>query len=158
MNLAVGRFIAASPQDAWALISRTGSWTIWGPSVSAVEPADAELSLGMRGHVRTPLGLWLPFHVIGLDPPHSWAWSVLSFPATSHLVEPAPGGCRVSFSVPAPAFAYLAICRRALDHIAVLLEAPNNADPSQSAPAPAAAAPRDTLAHHRSPSEHNPPS
>ena len=106
------------------LISRTASWPIWAPTVSAVEPADTELSLGMRGRVRTPVGLWLPFHITSFDPPRSWGWSVLWLSATGHSVEPAPGGCRVSFSVPAPGYAYLAVCRLALERIATLLEAP----------------------------------
>lgn len=122
MNLTVGRLVRASPASAWALISDTGSWTQWGPSVSEVQPANAALSLGLTGRLRTPLGLWLPFEVTAFDPPHSWAWSVLGIPATSHLVEPAPGGCRVVFGVPAPAFAYLPVCRFALHRIAALLE------------------------------------
>jgi len=48
---------------------------------------------------------------------------VLSIPATSHLVEPAGRGCRISFSGPAPAFAYIVVCRLALGRIAALLEA-----------------------------------
>lgn len=125
MTLSVGRFVRAPPSEAWALISRTGSWPRWGPSVSAVEPPDLELSLGLHGRVRTPLGLWPPFQITDLDPPRSWAWSVLLIPATSHTVEPAPSGCRVSFSVPAAGVAYLAVCRLALERIAELLEAPD---------------------------------
>jgi hypothetical protein len=125
VNLTVGRLIRASPESAWALIAGTGSWPQWGPSVSAVDPADAPLSLGLTGRVRTPLGLWLPFKVTAFDPPHSWAWSVFGIPATSHSVEPARGGCRVLFGVPAPAFAYLPVCRFALHRIATLLEDPN---------------------------------
>ena len=104
------------------LLSTTSSWSQWGPSVSAVEPANAKLSLGMRGRVRTPLGLWLPFHITRYDPPCSWAWSVLGIPATSHTVAKAPGGCRISFGVPAPALAYLILCRLALERIAALSE------------------------------------
>ena len=107
------------------MISDTSSWTQWGPSVSAVEPVDAPLSFGMTGRLRTPLGLWLPFKVTAFDPPYSWAWSVLGIPATSHSVEPAQGGCRVVFGVPAPAFGYLPVCRLALSRIAALLEAPD---------------------------------
>jgi len=73
--------------------------------------------------VRTPVGPWLPYEVTAFDPPRSWAWSVLSVPATNHVIAPAPGGCRVSFAVPTPAFAYLAVCRVALERIAALLEA-----------------------------------
>ncbi|MFZ0379561.1 MAG: SRPBCC family protein [Solirubrobacteraceae bacterium] len=125
MTLAVGRFVRVAPSEAWALISRTGCWPRWGPSVSAVEPADTELSLGLRGRVRTPFGLWFPFRITEFDPPRSWAWSVILVPATSHRVEPAHGGCRVSFAVPATEFAYLAVCRLALERIAELLEAPS---------------------------------
>jgi hypothetical protein len=122
MTLSARRFIRAPADEAWELISRTGSWPLWGPSVSAVHPVDETLTVGMRGRVRTPVGIWLPFHITSCDPPHSWAWSVLSIPATTHSVEPVPGGCRISFSVPAPALPYLVVCRVALTRIAALLE------------------------------------
>jgi len=118
----VGRFVEASPVAAWELIAHTRSWPSWGPSVSAVEPADAMLSAGLRGRVRTPVGVWLPFTITRFEPPHRWSWSVLGVPATSHRVEALPGGCRVSFSVPLPALAYLAVCRPALARIAAQLE------------------------------------
>jgi hypothetical protein len=122
VTLTARRFVTATADEAWALISRTGSWPLWGPSVSAVEPVDETLSVGMRGRVRTPAGIWLPFRITSFDPPHSWAWSVLSIPATTHSVEAVPGGCRISFSVPAPALPYLVVCRVALSRIAALLE------------------------------------
>jgi len=87
------------------------------------ESVGEPLGLGLRGRVRTPVGLWLPYEVTAFDPPRAWAWSVLSVPATNHVIAPAPGGCRVSFAVPTPAFAYLAVCRVALERIAALLEA-----------------------------------
>lgn len=122
-SVSVGRFVHAPPEEAWALLSDPGTWSTWGPTVSAVEPAGEPLRLGLRGRVRTPVGLWLPYEVTAFDPPRSWAWSVLSVPATNHVIAPAPGGCRVSFAVPTPAFAYLAVCRVALERIAALLEA-----------------------------------
>jgi Polyketide cyclase / dehydrase and lipid transport len=73
VTLAARRFVRATPDEAWALISRTGSWPLWGPSVSAVEPVDGTLSVGMRGRVRTPVGIWLPFHITSFDPPRSWS-------------------------------------------------------------------------------------
>jgi uncharacterized protein YndB with AHSA1/START domain len=121
--LTVGRFIQAPAEAAWELISNTASWPQWGPTVSAVEPAGATIELGMRGRVRTPTGIWLAFEITACDPPRSWAWSVLSIPATSHAIAAQDGGCRVSFSVPAPAFAYLPVCRLALTRIAAQLEA-----------------------------------
>jgi Polyketide cyclase / dehydrase and lipid transport len=132
VTLTATRFIRATPDEVWALISRTGSWPLWGPSVSAVEPVDETLSCGMRGRVRTPAGIWLPFHITGFDPPRSWAWSVLSIPATTHSVEPAPGGSRISFSVPTPALPYLVVCRLALTRIAALLESSDTQAPPRT--------------------------
>jgi len=121
-SISVGRFMPAPAEQAWALVSHTATWSAWGPTISAVEPAGEALRLGLRGRVRTSVGLWLPFQITAFDPPRSWAWSIRSIPATNHVVTPAPGGCRVSFAVPTPAFAYLAVCRLALERIAVLLD------------------------------------
>jgi len=123
MRLTVSRSVAASPDAAWKLVSSTGSWTRWGPSVTAVQPASAVVSEGMIGRVRTPLGLWFPFRITRVEPHHSWSWSVLGVPATTHQVDPVPGGCRVTFGVPLPAFPYLLVCRLALRRIASALEA-----------------------------------
>lgn len=129
MTLTARRFIRAPADEAWALIARTGSWPLWGPSVSAVQPVNETLTVGMRGRVRTPVGIWLPFHITSCNPPHSWAWSVLSIPASTHSVEPVPGGCRISFSVPTPALPYLIVCRVALTRIAALLESSDMQSP-----------------------------
>lgn len=123
-SVTVGRFVPVAPEKAWALLAHTDAWPSWGPAITAVEPVAEPLRLGLRGRVRTPVGLWLPFQITAFDPPRSWAWSVLSIPATNHVVEAASGGCRISFAVPTPAFAYLAVCRLALGRIATLLEAP----------------------------------
>jgi hypothetical protein len=90
--------------------------------VVAVEPADATISMGMRGRVRTPVGVWLPFRITGFAPPHTWSWSVLTIPATSHSVQAVPGGCRIAFGAPGPAWPYLVVCRIALGRIAAILE------------------------------------
>ncbi len=123
-SVSASRFVHVPPEQAWALLSDAGTWSTWGPTVSAAEPVGEQLRLGLRGRVRTPVGLWLPFQITAFDPPRSWAWSVLSIPATNHVIAPAPGGCRVSFAVPTPAFAYLAVCRLALERIVTLLEEP----------------------------------
>ena len=121
--ITVSRCVEATPEAAWDVLASTRAWTRWGPSVTAVDPADSTISSGMRGRVRTPVGIWLPFRITGFDPPHRWAWSVLGIPATSHRVDPAPGGCRISFGVPVAAFPYLLVCRVALRRIAELLAA-----------------------------------
>ncbi len=114
--------IAATPGAAWQLLASTGTWTEWGPSVTAVEPAEAVLSEGLVGRVRTPLSVWLPFRITHLEPHRCWSWSILGIPATSHRVDALPGGCRVTFGVPVLAFPYLLICRSALRRIATSLE------------------------------------
>ena len=116
--------MAADPGAAWALLTSTRRWPGWGPSVVAVDPTDATIVAGMTGRVRTPVGLWLPFRITRVDPPHAWAWRVLGLPATTHRVEAVPGGCRVSFGVPVVAVPYLVVCRVALSRIAALLEPP----------------------------------
>ncbi len=119
----MSRFVAATPEAAWELLASTGNWTQWGPSVTAVEPANAVLSEGLAGRIRTPFGVWLPFRITHLQPQHSWTWSVLGIPATSHRVDAVPGGCRVTFGVPDLAVPYLLICRWGLHRIARNLEA-----------------------------------
>jgi len=119
----VSKCIAATPSAAWELLASTGTWTRWGPSVTAVEPADTDLAEGLTGRVRTAIGIWLPFRITHLDECRSWSWSVLGIPATSHEVDAIPGGCRVTFGVPFPGFPYLLICQLALGRIARELEA-----------------------------------
>lgn len=118
----VSRQVAATPAAAWDLLVSTRTWPLWGPSVVAVEPAEATIRMGLQGRVRTPVGVWLPFRITSYDPPHSWSWSVLGISATSHTVEAVPGGCRISFGVPTPALPYLVVCRLALNRITELLE------------------------------------
>jgi hypothetical protein len=148
----VSRRMAATPDAAWRLLASTAAWTRWGPSVTAVQPASAVVSAGMIGRVRTPLGLWFPFRITNVEPNRSWTWSVLGIPATTHRVDAVPGGCRVTFGVPAPAFPYLVVCRAALRRMASVLEAgadapvscsDSPAGASRSATAPSYSAPRD---------------
>lgn len=118
----VTRVVAASPEAAWELLTSTRTWPRWGPSVVAVEPSDGTIHAGMRGRVRTPVGVWLPFRITNCDPPRTWGWSVGPIPATSHTVEAVPGGCRIGFAVALPALPYLVVCQVALGRIAALLE------------------------------------
>jgi hypothetical protein len=67
--------------------------------------------------VRTVLGAWLPFEVTEFTEGRSWRWRVAGLPATSHLVEPRPGGCRVTFGVPFAAAPYALVCQEALRRI-----------------------------------------
>ena len=56
------------------------------------------------------------------DDGRSWAWTVAGVPATTHTVEPAPGGCRVSFGIPTLAAPYALVCLAALRRIELLAQ------------------------------------
>ena len=62
-------------------------------------------------------GVWVPFRVTAFERGRRWAWSVAGVPATTHLVEPIAGGCRVTFGVPVLAAAYAPVCAVALRRI-----------------------------------------
>lgn len=121
MVLSTSRRYPAPPEQAWEVIAGTVHWPVWGPSITAVEPADAAVAPGLRGRVRTPIGVWLPFEVTEVDRGRRWAWRVLGLPATTHRVEADGTGCRVTFEVPALAWPYLAVCRQALGRLHPLL-------------------------------------
>ena len=126
MTFSVSRRIAASAEDVWALLTDTGKWPAWGPSITGVEPAAAGipagphaggLAPGSRGRVRTVLGAALPYTVTAVEPGRYWSWSVAGIPATGHRVDPQDGGCLVTFTVPWWAPAYLPVCALALRRI-----------------------------------------
>lgn len=121
--VAVGRTMAVDPCIVWELLVDTSRWADWGPSVATVECADGRLGAHATGHVRTPIGVSLPFVVTEFTEGRSWAWSVAGVPATTHTVEPVPGGCRVTFGVPAVAAPYTLVCRSALRRIERLARA-----------------------------------
>ncbi|MEC5189830.1 MULTISPECIES: SRPBCC family protein [unclassified Arthrobacter] len=122
MTWSVSRRVPASAEDVWALLTDTGQWPAWGPSVTGVEPAragapPAPLGLGSRGKVRTILGVALPYTVTAFAPGRSWSWRVAGIPATGHRVVPQDRGCLVTFTVPWWAAAYLPVCAAALRRI-----------------------------------------
>ncbi len=114
MNVTVAREMPAAADSVWALLVDTTQWPRWGPSVRDVDLPGGHLTAGAEGRVRTVVGLWVPFRVSAFDDGRSWSWTVAGVPATSHLVEPVPGGCRVAFGVPIVAAPYAAVCQEAL--------------------------------------------
>ncbi len=117
------RDVDAPAEAVWTLLADTTWWPRWGPSVRAVEPADARVTSGLRGRVQTAIGVWVPFVVDDVTEGRSWRWTVAGISATDHAVEEAgPSSCRVGIGVPRLARPYLLVCRVALGRIARLAE------------------------------------
>ncbi len=122
-HIEVGRELKASTLTVWALITDTYQWKDWGPSVVAVDCPERCIRKGLRGRIRTPLGLWVPFAISEVDPPRFWSWRVFGIPATGHRLDPlGPGICRLTFEVPIFGGPYAAICAVALSRIAGIAE------------------------------------
>ena len=126
------RHVEAPAEVAWDVLASTGRWVDWGPSVTAVDPPDARVDVGLHGRVRTPVGLWIPFEITEVRPGRSWGWEVVGIPATDHAVEPTgPSMCRVGMGVPVLAVPYLVVCRIALGRIAIIAEADDRPEPDR---------------------------
>jgi uncharacterized protein YndB with AHSA1/START domain len=87
VTFSISRRVAAPAGVVWKLLTDTGQWPAWGPSITGVEPATAAaaslgLAPGSRGKVRTLLGVALPYTVTGFDAGRYWSWSVAGIPAT----------------------------------------------------------------------------
>lgn len=124
-RICVGRTVAATRDAAWRVLTDTDQWPEWGPSVSAVESSDRIIERGTTGHVRTPVGIGVPFEVTSCED-YRWTWDVAKIPATGHRVETVEGeseneNCRVVFEVPVLAAGYVPVCQRALGRVEALL-------------------------------------
>ncbi len=114
----VTRRIDAPAAAVWEQLAHTRHWPAWGPTVAAVEPEDTEVRMGLRGTVRTPVGVPVPFEVTAVEPGRRWAWRVAGIPATDHLVEPDGDGCLATIRIPTWAPFYAPVCRAGLRRIA----------------------------------------
>lgn len=117
LTVSVQRDMPVAPDVVWDLLVDTTRWADWGPTVRGVEAPERRLGRHTAGQLRTPLGARVPFRVTDFEDGRRWAWIVAGVPATTHLVEPTPDGCRVTFGVPALAVAYAPVCAVALRRI-----------------------------------------
>lgn len=102
----------------WKILTDTRLWTVWGPSLKRVECSDRFITVGSRGRLRTVLGIWLPFTIIGFKNMEFWNWRVGGFNATGHQVTSIqPARCRLTFTMPWWASPYLVVCIIALQRI-----------------------------------------
>ncbi len=117
MPWTVHRHLDAAPQVVWSVLVDLDAWPTWGPTVTAARVDAEPFGLGSRGHVRTPVGLELPFEVTRFVEGREWAWQVGGIPATTHSVRPEAGGCRLSMGAPLWAPGYLPVLAVALARI-----------------------------------------
>ena len=129
-----GASSAASPEQLWDLIARPGQWHRWSPHVRGAEGLGSpEVRQGAKGSVVLRGGIRLPAEILEVDPGKSWSWQVGGI-VVNHVVEPAPGGSRLSMPVEhrgpiwAPAaLAYAPIVGLIARHIARVAEGESGA-------------------------------
>ena len=96
------------PDEAWERYAVPARWPDWAPQITGVELPVARLAAGVRGRVRGPLGVTLPFVVDTVDEAaRQWAWTVSAGPVRLHLVhwvaEGPDGGSTTGLRVTGPA-------------------------------------------------------
>jgi hypothetical protein len=116
----VSRVINSSAAEVWTLLVDTQQWPIWGPSVRAVVCPDHYIHQHSTGRIQTSLGIWVGFTITDFIENTYWRWRVAGIPATGHRVEILDSyRCRLVFEIPLLAAPYAAICKIALNRIAV---------------------------------------
>lgn len=122
-RLEISRTLTAPEEHLWRIVTDTRLWTVWGPSVRAVDCPDRYIGPLSSGRIQTPVGLWLPFAITGFTPGRFWSWRIGRFAATGHrLVARGPESCDLVFDMPWWALFYLPVCWYALGRIARLAD------------------------------------
>jgi hypothetical protein len=76
------------PGEAWERYAVPVRWSQWAPQITGVELSVPRLVTGVRGRVRGPLGVTLPFVVDTVDEAaRRWSWTVSLGPARLHLLH-----------------------------------------------------------------------
>lgn len=125
--------VHAPAEQAWELLVDTRRWPVWGPSVRRVQSPPGRISRDCCGRVETILGFSVNFTVTDWVDNCYWRWRVAGIPATGHRVDAlSDDSCRVTLTVPLPAFFYLPLCWLALRRIRRILTAPTSPDRSSA--------------------------
>ena len=96
------------PDEVWERYAVPARWSDWAPQITGVELPVARLTAGVRGRVRAPLGVVLPFVVETVDEAaRRWSWTVSIGPVRLHLLhwvtEGPDGGSTTGLRVTGPA-------------------------------------------------------
>ena len=97
-----------APDEVWERYAVPARWSDWALQITGVELPVARLAAGVRGRVRVPLGVSLPFVVESVDEAaRRWSWTVSLGPVRLrllHWVAPGPdGGSTTGLRVTGPA-------------------------------------------------------
>ncbi|WP_432571697.1 SRPBCC family protein [Kineococcus sp. SYSU DK005] len=91
--------VARGPRDAgaaWEDYAVPARWPSWSPQVTGVRACAPRIAAGVRGAVRAPLGVRVPFEVTAVDEAaRTWCWQVGAGPLRAeleHRVLAVPGG------------------------------------------------------------------
>lgn len=122
MHIEVSEAIEAPRSKVWDLLTYTDRWAEWSPFVSDVDASRRRINKGTTGHVRTPLGVRVPFKVTEYEGEEYWKWDIARVPATGHRVGRASGKTVVAIEVPLYAAGSAPLCRRALDSLREVAE------------------------------------
>jgi hypothetical protein len=96
------------PGEVWERYAVPARWPEWAPQITGVEVPVARLAAGVRGRVRAPLGVVLPFVVETVDEAaRRWSWTVSVGPVRMHLLhwvtEGPDGGSTTGLRISGPA-------------------------------------------------------
>jgi hypothetical protein len=117
----VAKMVDAPTDTVWKILIDTSLWPEWGPSISQVDFPERWIQKGVKGRVKTAIGIWVPFEITAFEAPVYWCWKVGGIPATGHRLKPQdPSHCKLIFEIPYGFFPYALICRRAAENIARL--------------------------------------
>ncbi len=117
-RISICRDMAAPPEIVWGVLTDTSLWSIWGPSVFAVDCQDRHIRLGSKGRVQTLFSFWLPFTVSEFRDLDSWSWRIGSYTATGHkIIRTGDTSSILCFDMPWWAAAYIPLCWLALIRI-----------------------------------------
>ena len=96
------------PGEVWERYAVPARWPEWAPQITGVEVPVTRLAAGVRGRVRAPLGVVLPFVVETVDEAaRRWSWTVSVGPVRMHLLhwvtEGPDGGSTTGLQISGPA-------------------------------------------------------
>lgn len=116
-TLTVGAAGAATQEQVWERYATPELWPTWAPHLRGVTCADSRVRAGSSGTVHGPVGVRVPFEVLGVDEvARTWSWRVgkpIGVTMT-HGVEEHALGAAARVEIPVALAAYAPIARLAL--------------------------------------------